>query len=97
MNEIFQSIVKTQPTSLVFNVSEFIIKSKDIEFTLTGKNEVLEKADKLIINLPGKTIEFVNLSKLSDFLICPVCGAKVEFLNSRTFKLPCNCGAGFRC
>lgn len=83
-----------QPVELRINVSEVKVICNQIELTLAGKNDVLDKTDRLIINLPNRTIEFLNIVKLSEFFKCPICGRRVEKINDRTFKLPCACNSG---
>lgn len=82
------------PMELRINVSEIKLICNQIELSIAGKNDILEKADRLVINLPLKIIEYLNILKLSEFFKCPVCGKRVEKINDRTFKLPCACNSG---
>ena len=79
---------------LIIKADEVIVSCGEIQLTLTGKNDALKKADRLIIHLPSKTIDFINASKLFNFLKCPICGKKCEKINDNSFKLTCNCNSG---
>ena len=66
----------------------------DVELTLAGKNDILSKINKVKIELPDETVEFVNTVKFFDLFRCPVCGAKCKVINNNTIKTTCNCDAG---